>query len=165
MTLIKLDQISCSRIDQILPLAGSLFLWLQQAEFLKDNESQGGFLCIADESTGIPRMILGIGEVPPEKWEKYLQLCQEKASRLAQHPTHVCSAESRYDRRGKYPGAIRTNAEIISFSGLPWEYDESLCLLIAIKIKSLSITQATDIAKLSGNNWFAAVLKASHLSG
>lgn len=125
-------------------------------EFNK-RDSFGGYLCLANPQTGVPYLLLGMGEVWPDKQQKYFEICQEKAIRLASYPDHFSSAQSRCDSEGKYPGAIRTKDMIFSFSGLPWELDECFTLLLAVCFGCLDKERAADIAALSGNTRFKAV--------
>jgi hypothetical protein len=85
-----------------------------------------------------------------------LSYCQEKALRLARHPEHVSSAQSRDDDNEQYPGAVRVGDLILSPSGMPWELDESLGLISGIYLLDLDIGDAFNIAKLSGNTKFSS---------
>lgn len=125
----------------------------QEVRKLHDREWHGGYCCVADAKTGLPFAIVGVGDAPPEKWPKYLTLCQEKASRLASHPDHWSSTQSRDDDKGRYPGAIRTDQAdmLLSFSGLPATLDEALMLTVAIYQIILKEEKAREIATVWDN--------------
>lgn len=142
--------------ESIIFSASDLFKTMRQ---LHNNDYHGGYLCITDPKTGIPYLTLGLGQAMPEKWEKYLEFSMEKARRLAAHPEHVCSAQSRNDQTNQWPGAIRTRKIIISFSGLPWEIDETYCLLLAHVLELISMDEAREIANISGNNKFEEAVR------
>ena len=92
----------------------------------------GGYFCLADAGTGNPLFEPAlIGTVPQEKKEKYLAFCQEKAKRLANHPEHEASWESRNEEANEWGGALRIGTLIFSFSGLPEWGDEALMLILA----------------------------------
>lgn len=92
---------------------------------------RGGYFCLADGETGLPLLLACIGEVPDEKVERYLRLCQEKPRRLAKYAPHVSSWMSRNPEADEWGGAIRiTSNMIFSFSGLPELGDEVLMLAL-----------------------------------
>jgi len=91
----------------------------------------GGCFCLADGKTGAPLFPPApIGEVPAEKAEKYLAFCQEKALRLAAHPDHLASWQSRNPDADQWGGAVRVGDLIFSISGLPEMGDEALMLIM-----------------------------------
>ncbi len=105
-----------------------------EALFGKKSEWQGrtgGFLCVADSASGLPYVMALIGSVPTEKFQKCFSFCQEKAVRLAAHPTDLSSWESRDSSNGRYGGAIRVQDRIFSFSGAPELGDEAMMLAAA----------------------------------
>ncbi|KKP89096.1 MAG: hypothetical protein UR94_C0043G0007 [Parcubacteria group bacterium GW2011_GWA2_36_10] len=134
-----------TRTDQILQRLNRL---------QNDTDWRGGFLCIADAFTGLPWLIFNIGEVEEDRWEKCLAYCQEKARRLAEHPNHLASAESRDEDKGQWGGAIRADGIIISFSGLPEMLDECLCLELAFYLDRLNFDDVITITQRSGNGKF-----------
>lgn len=95
---------------------------------------KGGAFCLADGATGFPYATVLVGEVPKNKADKYKALCQEKAFRLASHPDHVGSWESRDPSNGKWGGAIRFGKDIYSFSGFPEMGDEATMLSVIMQI-------------------------------
>lgn len=89
---------------------------------------KGGWICIMDPGGEIV-VHEQIGEIGPEKPEKYQQVSKEKATRLRAHPEHRTSWQSRNPEQGQWGGAIRTiDGWIFSFSGLPELWDEALML-------------------------------------
>ena len=54
-----------------------------------------GFICIADIDTGTSFEICEVGEVPEDMASVFAKFAQEKATRLAQHPDHATSAQSK----------------------------------------------------------------------
>lgn len=105
----------------------------------RDDVRRGGYLCIARRVDGqaVPLLIMLVGTLPEEKRVRCFELCQEKAARLAAHPDHVSSWQTRnVDVTPKlYGGAILTDQPqgdiIISFSGLVEKADEALALHLA----------------------------------
>lgn len=92
------------------------------------NGGSGGYLCIADVATGSPLAITIIGRVPIEKAQKHLFYCQEKAQRLATHPEHETSFESRNPDANQWGGAVRSGSFILSFSGFSEQIDEAVMM-------------------------------------
>lgn len=119
-----------------------------------ERQPHGCYICFADLMTGLPFRIIPFGEMTDA--EQCLLNCQEKARRLAQHPEHLCSAQSRNDKAKQWPGAIRSNTAIISPSGMPWQLDEVFALALAMFYDGMDDSQATYIASLSGNTRFLA---------
>lgn len=134
----------------------------ESLRYLNDVESgyYGGILCVANANNGLPYMLLSVGEVWPGRFTVYLDSCLEQALRLASHPTHLSSAESRDDDAQHFPGAIRINDIILSFAGLDWALNESMVLCAARKICLLDDVSVTQLATLSGNTLIAEALKA-----
>lgn len=121
----------------------------------------GGYLCIAD-LTGIPRLIIGCGIIAHVDIPRYWKNCQEKALRLAAHPEHISSFQSFDKDAGKFPGAIRTDKEIISFSGMEWPMDEAYVSSFSVMLGRMTMERARKIAELSKNNHF--ILVHDHLT-
>lgn len=94
----------------------------------------GGHLCVM-EPYGPPILLMPVGRVDDENAEKYYEFCQEKAARLWFHPRHVFSRQSRNEAKQQYAGAIRVRCGemklILSFSGLPEEWDENCMVALA----------------------------------
>lgn len=80
----------------------------------------------------------------------YLGFSREKGLRLAEHPDHVSSWESRDEDLMHYGGAIRCGPFILSFSGLPEHWDEILMVLIARRRMFLDDAQTQTIFHISG---------------
>lgn len=110
-------------------LREALFLFKDYPEW---QGKTGAYFCFTDGMTGDPFFDpVSIGEVPREKAEIYLAFCQEKARRLASHPSHLASWESRNPDAGQWGGAVRAGDIILSISGLPEMGDEALMLIMA----------------------------------
>ena len=87
-----------------------------------------------------------IGINPPEKREKRFGLCQEKALRLYQNPSHKTSYQSRNPAERKYGGAVRVGNFIFSFSGIPDELDdEALMAFVAYKAGLLTQNETLSL--------------------
>ena len=101
------------------------------------------------------------GSVQPNKVNKYQGFSAEKALRLSQHHDHVSSFQSYSAATDKWPGAVRKNEEsdIFSFSGLPWKADEALVLAYCVNTGEMSRQEAYDIAKISDNDVYGALLE------
>lgn len=124
---------------------------------------RGGGFCLADAGSGMFYTVALIGETPQEKTRKYLELCQEKARRLAQHPEHVSSWQTRNPPE-RWGGAIRADEHIFSFSGLPELGDEALMLKVVqmyadrvgARMAMDAINDALNVrAVVSGNPYWA----------
>ena len=114
----------------------------------------GGYLCIADGKNGLPLLTVLIGEVSLQKAPKYLEFCQEKAARLAGHPNHQTSWESRNTKKDQWGGAVRFEDKILSFSGLPEMGDEAAMLVAIAKHGDEARAAARRIAKLTDNPYW-----------
>lgn len=121
----------------------------------------GGYFCFADGGTGgQPFWTAKVGNPPWPKAEKHLALCQEAARRLAKHPEHTSSRESRDPDLDRLGGAIRADAHmmngdpygiILSFSGFSSsgpteEADEELMQALALRMEMPLSTVASDTA-------------------
>jgi hypothetical protein len=139
---------------------------------LPDNprpESKGGYLSIFSGKTGVLLFSVLIGEVPPEKVEKYSNLSREKAQRLLKNPGHLSSWQTRNPEEDKYGGAIRVILEtgqefIFSISGFPEVGDETVVLVSAISTLGFNAKRAEEIAKISGNDLFNHLYKVIYTS-
>lgn len=128
------------------------------SEPLRWEVKRGGFLsCFRD---GVLLFKLSIGSYPIEMWPKYAVLSIEKGSRLFAHPDHFSSFQSADEHTEKYPGAIRSNHWILSFSGLPALCDEAVCLVLAVKLCWLTEAEAKNIAIISSNHYFDMLMGA-----
>lgn len=143
---------------------------LQEALFLfagnKDWVGRGGgYFCLANGENGLPLLVVPIGEVPIEKAEKYLRLCQEKAKRLGAHPEQVSSWMSRNLDLEQYGGAIRARNLIFSFSGFPELGDEAVMLgtvgvyYLAKLGQSRVLSEIAEIVAQSNNTYWPSLSK------
>lgn len=144
--------------DALVDLGKAIGKILPILSIFHGREAHGGYLCIADSETGLPRLIVGIGTVDAKEEGKCFELCQEQARRLAQNPEHSSSAQSRDDDNGKFGGAIRGLNEIFAFSG-SWELDEAFCLLLALELADIGPIEAKEIADPSRNARFEEILE------
>lgn len=131
---------------------------------------EGGYFCIADED-GRPLIVVAVGSLSNEKATKCFDLAQEKARRLAEHPEHLTSWESRDPNALKFGGAVkdlRNYPHIYSFSGLPEKVDEALMLAIAIFATPIpksrndeleGLRQAKQIAIANDNPYFNELMR------
>jgi hypothetical protein len=118
----------------------------------------GGYVCYADVR-GMPLMVHVMGSIGEEKAGKYCGFSQEKLSRLARHPEHWSSWQSRDPDRGEWGGGIRLgDGHMLGFSGLTEEGDEAVCLVAAIGFGALDEKQARNIANISCNTCFEPLL-------
>jgi hypothetical protein len=118
----------------LLPKVSDLYSQTNQLLALANNmvptelERSGGYLTILDGETGKVLLILSCGIIPPEKAEKYLEFSQEKAYRLFAHKEHKTSYESKDETNSMFPGAIRGEEGIYSFSGHQTDVDEAISI-------------------------------------
>jgi hypothetical protein len=95
---------------------------------------EGCYFCAGNRLIGTPRFgpVL-IGLVPIEKAPRYQRLSAEKEHRLALHPRHLSSYESRDTDVDKWGGAVSLGVRepIFSISGYPEYGDEALSLIVA----------------------------------
>lgn len=148
----EFERIAVCTVSEILRSVNEILQRLNREQ--NETDWRGGFLCIADASTGAPYLIFNVGEVKEDQWANCLAYCQEKAHRLAEHPDHLASAESRDEDKHQWGGAIRANGIIISFSGLPEMLDECLCLELAVYLDRLDVDGVIAITQRSGNDKF-----------
>ncbi len=99
----------------------------------------GGYFALTSMS-GAPTLISRHGQMRDDKGRKFLYLAQEKCLRLAAHPEHLTSFDSRDPSAitesnpwGKWGGAIRGMRYLYGFSGLSEFQDEAIAAVIAIK--------------------------------
>ncbi len=149
--------------------ATALVLHLAIPGELEEVDTGGYFSLQAKSSRELLIDAAEMATVTSPEAEDFMGFSREKAKRLLeQHAKagHVSSFQSRDDKRHKYPGAVmardrKARGYVYSFSGLPWKYDEAICLTTAIKMGHLSLKEAAAIAKISDNEIFARV--ADHL--
>jgi hypothetical protein len=111
----------------------------------------GGYLCVLEEESGVPVLVLKVGMVPDEKKKKYFEFAQEKANRLWLTHSHFLSSQSRDESQNRFGGAIRTKDYIFSFSGLTEVADEAFSLALAVFLKQLEIDEAIALGSISQN--------------
>lgn len=124
-----------------------------------NRKTNGGYftVCSVGDNT-FPHLIIGCGDVADmEKAKATFEFSGEKAQRLAEHPDHLSSAQSRNFDKKKFAGAIRISQQnlILSFSGLPETCDEALMLHVAVACHLLHRDQALHIASLWDNDIYA----------
>ena len=136
--------------------------FLLNKESGKWKDRHGAYLCVA-ESRGFPLLIAPIGIVPEEKADKYLSFCQEKVRRLARHPEHVSSWQSRNPDADEWGGAVRIQTAfgelLVSMSGFPELGDEAFVLgtiLLTLNVfEDVFMCEQLDaIAKWSSNEYW-----------
>ena len=152
---IKLGDVH-AQISRLLALANES-VPLEQRRF-------GGYLTVLDIRTGKVLVILACGIIPEDKKDKYLSFSQEKASRLFKHEGHKTSYESRDESNLMFPGAIRGEEGIYSFSGHQPDVDEAISIaafyLIEPSVSAQKCFYGRDLFKhyyhdLSDRNKFA----------
>ncbi len=126
----------------------------------KWQDRAGGYFCLTTDD-GTLLLLCPFGNIPLGKFAKYAALSQEKAQRLAAHPEHASSWQSRSENDAdlRFGGAIRANGYIYSFSGLPELGDEAVMLVTALLTgaseNERSQRAIEDIAEMSRNPFFA----------
>lgn len=111
-------------------------------------------------------LAIDLHTVSQTKADKYFTFANEKCSRLARHPGHLLSHESRIDEQSQYPGAVRLSPRFglsLAASGLRWECDELLCYLVAYNFGFLSLAEVWQRIALSDNQLAATHFRAMHL--
>ena len=111
---------------------------------------RGGYFCLAPTHTGFPYLLMLVGLVPQDKFEKYAKLAMEKARRLSMHPHHITSRESRNPEKEEWGGAVFVNPDIWSFSGFPERLDEAVMIVAATKMGNLSNHHMRHLAGMFG---------------
>ncbi len=142
---LPLDSHALAEVAEMVELAASL-------SEVKDRH--GGYLFVlAPDGDGYCSVV---GHILDEsKRDRYRAFAEEKARRLASHPEHKTSFESRDEAKERYQGAIRTpGGACISFSGRPSAEDEAICLMFALARGLLIPDEAKEIAKISNNTFF-----------
>lgn len=114
----------------------------------------GGYFCVTRAYDGYPRHFSRWGVVPPSHDEKYRRYGMEKPGRLAAHPEHVASSQSRNEVLCQFGGAIRTDLgdkDLYSFSGFPEPIDEPMMMAFAVMTGRLTLGGAMRIAELTSS--------------
>ena len=127
-----------------------------------DRNQTGVMFCVADLDTGAPLFKCVLGTLTVAEIKEYTTFALEKAERLAGHPEHVASSQSRnviLEPR-KYGGAVRGKDYLYSFSGFTEDEDEAagLALLIMWYMRDLP----EKFRPIAADNLFFKTLK-SHL--
>lgn len=101
-----------------------------------------------------------------EETAEYARLAVEKTARLAQHPEHLLSWESKEDAAGQHQGGVRApNGLLGAFSGFSAEAaeaaeeDEVLVLWVFTKMDWMSVEQAREAALVSSNRRYTELMK------
>jgi hypothetical protein len=136
--------------DAMAALVGQAFEVLTAALQFCDGET-GGYFCIADGESGLPIVLTPFGTQTPEQARSTLRNAQEKPRRLATHPEHRASWQSRRPEKEEWGGAVRGRAHLFAFSGFPEPVDEAAMALVAEAAGELSKDEAAAIAGTSGN--------------
>jgi len=126
---------------------------------IAESHRRGGYLCIVSDS-GVIYATVRYGEIlSEEKAQRYIKLSQEKALRLASHPEHVSSWQSRSDAADQKGGAVRVGRLIYSFSGLPELWDEAcmIALAKAVPMANIDTTYWKSIADASSNPYVGLI--------
>ena len=86
---------------------------------------------------------------------------REKAERLSQYKEHRSSWQSRVFEEKKYGGAVKTNdGEVLSLSGFTEFGDAAFCLVTLIMRDWMTLEEAEEIIKISGNDFFHKLYEA-----
>jgi len=129
-----------------------------------DKTRTGGYLAVM--KNGKMRIVVELSVVPPEKADKYLRLCQEKARRLSAHAAegHFSSWQTRNTAGGQHGGGIAAPSDsggveagkgmVGAISGLVEHGDEAVTLVIWMVFRWLVLKDAEKIIAYSGNPLF-----------
>ncbi|MCR4280094.1 MAG: hypothetical protein NUV82_01555 [Candidatus Komeilibacteria bacterium] len=99
--------------------------------------ARGGYLVIRSKKDGRVLFVVQIGEIPPEKVQKYFDYALEKGARLYIHlpEGHISSFQSANEAKNQFGGAVLIGDYILSFSGIPLAAaDEATLLQAAVKM-------------------------------
>lgn len=126
-------------------------------------EKRGGYLTIMDAYSGLILMVIAVGDIPQEKFGRYIFLSQEKAKRLQGKPNNISSWESRDVNAELYGGAVRCYPLIVSFSGLSEDGDEALSLALGCDLLDLNFQGpiSDSIINLSNNKLYKPLAEES----
>jgi len=123
-----------------------------------ESDRRGGFICIRGLEVDSYIFGMPIGEINPEKREKYELFAEEKMRRLMKNPSHFSSWQTRNPEEGKWGGAIRLPQCLLSFSGLPELLDEAFMVGLAYRSDLIGRTEAHIICTASNNRFLRDVL-------
>lgn len=132
-----------------------------------DNQNRfGGYITVVEFDPNYPEdvmrhrliVVARCGMPAPDKALKYRQFAEEKARRLLEHlPSgHLTSRESADPEVEQYPGAIVAGNFVISFSGLPADFDEAVCVMIGVLLGLLTKDQLMSILDRTQNPHISA---------
>ncbi len=116
----------------------------------------GGYLCITpwrhgERITRMPILVAEIGIVERIHAAEAFRNCQEKVARLADHPEHWTSWESRNPEREQWGGAIRTRKYLLGFSGFPELLDQAYVYRLSMKLELEPLVTAEWIGRITGD--------------
>lgn len=114
----------------------------------------GGYLTIMERNSGRVLLTVPVGTCAKPKVKAYRDFSIEKADRVFGNPTHISSWETRNESEQKYGGAIVAGDLILSFSGFPEHWDETLVLTLAARHGWITRDEAEAITKISDNQIF-----------
>lgn len=113
-------------------------------------DKEGGYFCLISTTHFLrdpPILVERVGYIGTSaKAERNWNLCQEKARRLARHPEHRLSWESRNEAADQWGGAITVGEHILSFSGLTEPTDEAVVVIVALILEIMTLEEAEAVA-------------------
>ena len=145
---------SASFIVSVVNLLLSLAL-----KICKDKD-KGGYFTVMDKTRGVILGSARIGNPPIKKSIDYFNLSIEKATRLFLHKGHSTSRQSRDKKKEQYGGAVRGKSLILSFSGLPEIWDETLVISAMVFCNELTFRKANKITNRKIRRAFHQLLAA-----
>jgi hypothetical protein len=122
---------------------------LEAVESLVTQERQGGYLAIIRHTDGSVLLHCQIGNVLPEKKEKYRAFALEKAERARR--TKKPSWVTRNLAKERYGGGIHAEEYDLGFSGFTELNDEKVVTQIAKEIGLITESDVKAIFAISGN--------------
>lgn len=124
----------------------------------------GAYFCVSRAKTGIPVLLAELGAPSQDKVAQYIKNSQEKPARLALHPGHLTSSESRNIELSQYGGAIRANDDYsLSLSGQPELGDEGIVMTISELLGLTNLTTLQIMAGRTGQTYWQRLRKAQGL--
>lgn len=150
-------------------LAATLWEQFRSHPDLKPVLDEGGragvAMCVkALNGNGQPE-IFKVGKPSIHKVARYRQFATEKVFRLATHPEHRLSSESRDERVEHYAGAVRGKTYYVGTSGLwPDSLDELFSTAFLLAIGDLEATAAMPLL-IRADNKYRGVLPTLDLWG
>lgn len=122
----------------------------------KRPKGTGGYYAFLEEGKRFPSVIAKVGDLPVDEQEvkMFFTLAREKCHRLALHPEHVSSFQSRDEGSGRFGGAVRVQGGRLAISGYDQDEDEGIALVAAMNGKWLTSDGAAEIARISNNRFY-----------